>query len=63
MKSLLHPIRALWHSCPILLKMLSFGVIGLGNTVIDFGVFTLAYKVLELPLVASNVLVPTLRDM
>jgi putative flippase GtrA len=36
--------------------MLSFGVIGLGNTVIDFDVFTLAYKVLELPLVASNVL-------
>ena len=36
--------------------MLSFGVIGLGNTVIDFGVFTFAYKLLELPLVASNVL-------
>jgi hypothetical protein len=32
------------------------GVIGLGNTVIDFDVFTFAYKVLELPLVASNVL-------
>jgi putative flippase GtrA len=36
--------------------MLSFGVIGLGNTVIDFGVFAFAYKVLELLLVASNVL-------
>ncbi len=56
MKSLLHRIRAVWHSRPILLKMFSFGVIGLGNTVIDFGVFTFAYKVLELPLVASNVL-------
>jgi putative flippase GtrA len=56
MKSLLHRIRAVWYSRPIVLKMLSFGVIGLGNTVIDFGVFTLAYKVLELPLVASNVL-------
>ena len=56
MKSLLQHIRALWHSRPIVLKMLSFGVIGLGNTVIDFGVFTLAYKVLELPLVASNVI-------
>jgi hypothetical protein len=31
-------------------------VIGLGNTVIDFGVFTFSYKVLELPLVASNLL-------
>jgi putative flippase GtrA len=56
MKSLLHRIRAVWYSRPIVLKMLSFGVIGLGNTEIDFGVFTLAYKVLELPLVASNVL-------
>jgi putative flippase GtrA len=56
MKSLLHRIRAVWHSRPIVLKMLSFGVIGLGNTVNDFGVFTFAYKVLELPLVASNVL-------
>ena len=56
MKSLLHRIRVAWHSRPIVLKMLSFGVIGLGNTVIDFGVFTFAYKVLELPLVASNVL-------
>src|SRR3982074_3605206 len=37
-------------------EILTFGVIGLGNTVIDFGVFTFAYKVLELPLVASNVL-------
>jgi putative flippase GtrA len=54
MNSLLHRIRAVWHSRPIVLKMLSFGVIGLGNTVIDFGVFTFAYK--ELPLVASNVL-------
>ena len=56
MKSLLHRIRVAWHSRPIGLKMLSFGVIGLGNSVIDFGVFTFAYKVLELPLVASNVL-------
>jgi putative flippase GtrA len=30
--------------------------IGVGNTVIDLGVFTLAYNVLELPLVGSNVL-------
>jgi putative flippase GtrA len=56
MKSLLRRIRAVWHSRPIVLKMLSFGVIGLGNTVIDFGVFKFAYKVLEPSLVASNVL-------
>jgi putative flippase GtrA len=45
MKSLLR-IRVAWYSRPIVLKMLSFGVIGLGNTVVDFGVFTFTYKVL-----------------
>jgi putative flippase GtrA len=55
MKSLLR-IRVGWNSRPIVLKMPSFGVIGFGNTVIDFGVFRFANKVLEPPLVASNVL-------
>jgi hypothetical protein len=55
MKSLLHRTRVARHST-VVLKMLSFGVIGIGNTVIDFGVFAFADKVLELPLVASNVL-------
>lgn len=36
--------------------MISFGVIGLGNTVIDFGVFTFAYQVLGLSLVPANVM-------
>lgn len=51
----LHRMVAARHSRQILLKMLSFGVIGLGNTVIDLGVFTFVYNVLELPLVTSNV--------
>jgi putative flippase GtrA len=37
-------------------KMISFGVIGLGNTVIDLGVFTFAYKMLGLPLVPANIM-------
>ena len=56
MKSLTHRIGAMWHSRPVALKMFSFAVIGVGNTVIDLGVFTFAYNVLELPLVGSNVL-------
>ena len=36
--------------------MISFGVIGLGNTVIDLAIFTLAYKVLGLALVPANVM-------
>lgn len=36
--------------------MISFGVIGLGNTVIDFGVFSFAYQVMGLSLVPANVM-------
>jgi putative flippase GtrA len=43
-------------SRPLVAKIASFATIGVGNTLIDFGVFTFAYKVLELQLVPSNVL-------
>jgi putative flippase GtrA len=43
-------------SRPLAAKIASFATIGLANTLIDFAVFTFAYKVLELPLVPSNVL-------
>src|SRR3954451_3298041 len=39
---------------PTILKMVSFAVIGVGNTLVDFVVFAFAYK-LGMPLVASNV--------
>lgn len=45
-----------WLSRPIVTKMISFGAIGLGNTVIDLAVFTFAYQVLNLPLVPANVM-------
>jgi putative flippase GtrA len=45
-----------WLARPMVAKMLSFGVIGIGNTVIDLAIFTFAYSVLVLPLVPSNVL-------
>jgi len=37
-------------------KIVRFGLIGIGNTAIDFSVFTAAYKLVGLPIVASNVL-------
>jgi putative flippase GtrA len=43
-------------SRPMAAKIASFATIGVGNTLLDFAVFTFAYKVLELPLVPSNVL-------
>jgi putative flippase GtrA len=45
-----------WLARPMVAKMLSFGVIGIGNTVIDLAVFSFAYSVLALPLVPSNVM-------
>ncbi len=45
-----------WLSRPMVSKMGSFAVIGLGNTVVDLAVFSFGYQVLQLPLVAANVL-------
>ncbi len=51
----LNPIVRAWRSSTASLKIVSFALVGVGNTVVDFGVFTLAYKVLALPLVAANI--------
>jgi putative flippase GtrA len=56
MKLILPQIIETWLARPTVAKMISFGVIGLGNTVIDLGVFTFAYKVLGLPLVPANIM-------
>lgn len=37
-------------------KLISFALVGVGNTAIDFGIFILCYKHLGLPLIASNLL-------
>ncbi|WP_398480818.1 GtrA family protein [Tardiphaga sp.] len=36
-----------WLRHPTVAKMISFGVIGVANAVIDFGVFSIAYQVLK----------------
>lgn len=56
MKYLFHRIVGIWHSRPLASKLISFATIGLGNTLIDLSVFTVAYKAFELSLVPSNVL-------
>ena len=56
MKLILPPIVEDWLSRPILKKVVSFGVIGLVNAVVDLAVFTVAYSALDLQLVPSNVL-------
>jgi len=56
MKLILPRIFESWLARPMVAKILSFGLIGLGNTVVDLAIFTFAYTVLALPLVPSNVM-------
>jgi putative flippase GtrA len=56
MRALLNQLFAALRSRPITLKMISFAMIGAGNALVDFAVFAFAYKLLELPIVPSNVL-------
>ncbi len=55
MISFLRPVIRIWRSPATALKMASFALVGLGNTAVDFAVFTLAYELVKLPLVMSNV--------
>ena len=55
-KSLFARALTAWHERAIVLKAVSFGVIGVVNTSVDLGVFFLAYGVAHLPLVPANVL-------
>ncbi len=43
-----------WHERAVALKALSFGLVGLVNSAVDFGVFSFAYYYLGLPIVAAN---------
>lgn len=45
-----------WHQRAIVLKAVSFAVVGLVNSAVDFGVFSFAYYYLGLPIVTANVL-------
>ena len=45
-----------WHDRAITLKAASFAVVGVVNTLIDYGVFLGGYYVLKLPLIPANVL-------
>jgi putative flippase GtrA len=56
MKNLLHQIKELWQSRALVVKLLSFASIGVLNTAIDLMVFTAAYKIMALPLIACNLL-------
>lgn len=56
MTPLLHRIADLGRSRPFIAKMVSFALIGLGNTAVDLAAFSVAYSLIGLPLVPANVL-------
>lgn len=47
-------LQRAWGERAVALKALSFGIVGLVNSAIDFAVFSFAYYYLELPIVAAN---------
>jgi putative flippase GtrA len=53
---LLERLLAAWHERAIVLKAMSFAVVGVVNAAVDFAVFSFAYYVLELEIVLANVL-------
>lgn len=55
-KNILGRLAVAWHERAIALKAISFALVGLVNTLIDFSVFWTAAKWLLWPLVPSNVL-------
>jgi putative flippase GtrA len=49
-------LRTAWRERAIALKAVSFGLIGVVNSLVDLGIFLTAYGVLGLPLVPANVI-------
>jgi putative flippase GtrA len=47
-------LQRAWGERAVALKALSFGIVGLVNSAIDFAVFSFAYYYLELPIVVAN---------
>ena len=47
-------LQKAWHERALALKALSFGLVGLVNSAVDFGVFSFAYYYLGLPIIAAN---------
>ena len=55
MESLTNQIAAALHNRTLAIKLLGLPMIGVVNTIIDISIFTAAYKIFALPLIASNV--------
>jgi putative flippase GtrA len=53
-QNVINRLRESWCKRAILFKAINFGLIGLVNTAIDFGIFLFAYYHLGLPIIVAN---------
>jgi len=56
LKNILDRLSVAWHERALALKAVSFALVGVLNTAIDFSIFWTAAKFLQWPLVPANVL-------
>ena len=56
LRNLCDRLTVAWHERAVALKAVSFAVVGLVNSVVDFGVFSFGYYYLVLPIIAANAL-------
>lgn len=56
LQSLIDRLTAAWRERALALKALSFGLVGLVNSAVDFAVFSFAYYYLALPILVANTL-------
>ena len=54
LRNLLDRLTVAWHERPVALKAISFALVGLVNSVVDFSVFSFGYYYLVLPIVVAN---------
>jgi putative flippase GtrA len=56
LQKFLDRLRVAWHERAIALKAISFGLVGVVNSAVDFAVFSFAYYYLGLSIVIANTL-------
>lgn len=56
MQRIIGRLTAAWQQRALALKALSFGLVGVVNSAVDFGVFSFAYYYLALPILVANTL-------
>ncbi len=56
LRNLRDRLTVAWHERAVALKAISFAMVGVVNSVVDFGVFSLGYYYFKLPVIGANTL-------